>query len=408
MAATLLEVAVPVALFTTIVLALTALVLLAHKRLEPSGTVALAVGSGRTLEVEAGQRLLWALAKHDIYLPAACGGRGTCGQCRVTVTNGAQPLLPTETPHIAQDEADRGVRLACLLKLRGPLTVEIETDVLEARRVMAVIESSRSISAYLKEVVLRPEAPIDFEAGDYVLIETPPHRVDFELLEIDPKYRRKWEDNGFFELKSTVREPATRAYSIASPPQTPDRLALVIRIALPPPTAPRGTPPGRVSSYLFSRKPGDTLNLRGPFGDFHIKSTDREIVFIGGGAGIAPLRSMILDQLARQTRRKMSFWYGAREIDDLCYFDELSAAAASNENFDFQVALSGADSTTDWHGHRGLIHAVVRAQFLARHASPHEIEYYLCGPPLMSAAVLDMLAQLGVPRENIFFDDFGS
>jgi len=404
----LLQILVPVGVFTALIVALTALVMIARRLLEPTGTVTIELNASRSFEAPAGEKLLAALAAQGIFLPAACGGRGTCGQCRVTVTAAAPPLLPTEAPHIDAADAAAGVRLACMLKLRAPLAVRVPDDVLTARRLTAVVESTRNVATYLREIVLRPEAPLTFEAGDYVLVEAPAYRLDFAALSIEEPYRARWQDNGFFSLKVRARERETRAYSLAGAPAEPERLVLLVKIALPPPATPAGTPPGCVSSYLFARRPGDTVAIRGPFGDFHVQNTDREIVLIGGGAGLAPLRSIVLDQLRNGTRRRMSLWYGARDVDDLCYVAELQAAAAAHENFSYHVALSSADQRSDWLGYRGFIHAVVRDHYLAAHAAPDQIEYYLCGPPLMSAATLHMLAQLGVPRDNIFYDDFGA
>jgi len=404
----LLQILVPVSVFTALIVALAALVLLARRRLEPTGSVTIELNASRSLDAPAGEKLLAALAAQGIFLPAACGGRGTCGQCRVTVTAGAPPLKPTETPHIDAADAAAGVRLACMLKLRAPLAVRVPDDVLAVRRLTAVVESTRNVATYLRELVLRPEAPLTFEAGDYVLVEAPPYRLDFAALAIETPYRARWQDSGFFKLKSRSRVPETRAYSLAGAPADSDRLVLLVKIALPPPATPAGTPPGCVSSYLFARRPGDTVVIRGPFGDFHVQDTDREIVLIGGGAGLAPLRSIVLDQLGKGTHRRMSLWYGARDVDDLCFVAELQAAAAAHENFSYHVALSNTDGRSGWQGHKGFIHAVVRDQYLATHAAPDEVEYYLCGPPLMSAATLQMLAQLGVPRDNIFYDDFGA
>jgi Na+-transporting NADH:ubiquinone oxidoreductase subunit F len=403
-----LQVMLPVAVFTSVVVVLTALVLFARHRLEPSGVVSLNVNALRTLSIRAGNNMLWALAEHGIFLPAACGGRGSCGQCRIKVTAGVGLLLPTEELHIGTADAAAGVRLACMLKIRESMAIEVPEDVLEAQQLSAAVVSNRSVATYLKELVLRPESPIAFEAGDYLLVEAPAHKISFSDIAIDERFSSQWRENGFFGMQSTVREPVTRAYSIGSPPQQRDSVTLIVRIALPPPTAPSGTPPGMVSSYIFSLQPGDKVTVRGPYGEFHAQDTDREMVFIGGGAGIAPLRSIILDQLALGSRRKMSFWYGARDLGDLCYAAEFDAAAEANENFDYRVALSNPASGSDWSGYTGFIHAVVNEQYLRHHPAPREIEYYLCGPPLMSAAVLHMLEQIGVPRENVFFDDFGA
>jgi Na+-transporting NADH:ubiquinone oxidoreductase subunit F len=404
----LIEVLVPVTVFTTLILALTVMVWLARRGLEPTGSVLININSKRSLEVRAGERLLFALAEHGIYLPAACGGRGSCGQCLVTVTEGSRPLLPTEEPHIGATEAAAGVRLACMLKILDPISVRLEETVLSVQRLTAIVESNRSVATYLKELVLRPEFPLEFEAGDYLLVEAPPYRIEFSEFDIDTRFSGRWNDYGLFKLKSKSRELVTRAYSLANPPGEQDRITLVIRIALPPPTAPIATPPGCVSSFLFGLKPGDSISLRGPYGDFHVQDTDREMVFIGGGAGVAPLRSMILDQLETGTKRRMSFWYGALDVDDLCYVEEFRAAAAAHENFSYHVALSSIGATTDWDGSRGFIHAVAHEQYLQDHPAPESVEYYLCGPPLMSAAALQMLEKLGVPAENVFFDDFGT
>lgn len=401
------EILVPVSVFTAIVLTLTILVVLARQWLEPSGTLLLHVNSS-ALEVKAGEWLLFALAEHGIYLPAACGGRGTCGQCQVMITRGARPILPTEEPHISPADAASGIRLACMLKLVDPISIRLAEDVLTARQITALVQSNRSITPYLKELILKSEAPLNFEPGDYVLVEAPAYRMEFSAINIDARFHDRWEENGFFKLRSRSRKPTTRAYSLANPPSGNDRIELVIRIALPPPSAPRGTPPGCVSSYLFGLHPGDTVGLRGPYGDFHIQETEREMVFLGGGAGIAPLRSMILDQLNRKTARRMSLWYGARDIDDICYVDEFRAAEAAHSNFSYHVALSSVAAHSEWNGAIGFIHSVAYEHYLRHHPEPREIEVYLCGPPLMSAAALQMLRQLGVPEENVFFDDFGA
>ena len=404
----LLQILLPVATFTTLIVALTLLVHAARRRLEPSGQVTVSVNTSRSLTAPAGEQLLFALAADGIYLPSACGGRGSCGQCKVTVASTPRPLLPTEEPHISDDEARAGVRLACLLKLRESIAVRLPDDILSARRLTAVVESTRSVATYLREIILRPEQPLAFEAGDYVLVEAPPHRIDFAEFDIDAAYRTRWQESRFFRLKSRTRALETRAYSLGGPPAQPDRLMLLVKIALPPPTAPRGTPPGRVSSYLFSLQAGDTVVIRGPFGDFHVQDSEREIVLIGGGAGIAPLRAIVLDQLAKRTRRRMSLWYGARDVDDLCFVDEFEAAAAAHANFSFYLALSSSDASADWQGSKGFIHSVVYERYLKNHPAPSDVEYYLCGPPLMSAATLAMLERLGVPGDNVFFDDFGA
>ncbi len=402
-----LEIGLPVAVFTVVVLSLTIMVLAARHSLEPGGTVSIALNGRQAVEVPAGARLLEALAGHDIYLPAACGGRGTCGQCRVRVTSGASFAAPADELHISQADLSSGMRLACMLKVREPLAVDVPTDVLSVQRFEGVVTSNRSVATYLKELTLELDEPIDFEAGDYVLIEAPPHRLRFEDIDIGAPFTARWEESGLYDLKSIVRDSATRAYSLANPPQDDRHVVLVVKIALPPPGTPSGTPPGAVSSWLFGLKPGDRVPVRGPFGDFHARDGNGEMVLIGGGAGVSPLRSILLDLLGKRSRRRISLWYGARGHDELCYVDEFEAAAADHENFTYHVALSNEDPASDWPGHRGFIHSVVFDRYLKTHPDPSAVEYYLCGPPLMSAAVLKMLAELSVPEKQIFLDDFG-
>ena len=403
-----LQIALPVAVFTAVVLSLTLIVLVARRGLEPGGFVSVTLGGGRSINVPAGHRLLASLAANDIFLPAACGGRGTCGQCRIRVTSGGGFVTPTEELLISRDDIAAGMRLACMLKVREPVSVELSDEMLSVRRFEAVVESNRNVATYLKELVLRLDGPLEFEAGDYVLVDTPPHRLSFEDFEIDTPFRERWDASGLFRLKSVVREPVARAYSLANAPQDKQHAVLVVKVALPPPSAPAGTPPGQVSSYLFGLRAGDRISLRGPFGEFHIQESEKEMLLIGGGAGISPLRSMVLDLLARGSKRRIGFWYGARDFEDLCYVEEFEKLAATHDNFDFRLALSNVGPRSSWQGHRGFIHGVVLEHYLKDHPAPGEIEYYLCGPPLMSAAVLKMLEQLGVPEQQIFFDDFGA
>jgi Na+-transporting NADH:ubiquinone oxidoreductase subunit F len=403
------QIVVPAAVFTIIVLALAALVLAARRRLEPTGLVTIGVNGTRVLEVSAGRSLLWTLAENGIYLPAACGGRGTCGQCRVTVTSGGGPVLPTEDAHIDAAEQAAGVRLACMLKVRGPLSIVVPQPALSTQRWQCTVLTNRNVGTYLKELVLQLPAGerIRFAAGDYVLLEAPPHRLAFREFVIDADYRDDWNHNNLFGLTSVTSAATVRAYSLANPPQQDDRIVLVVRIATPPASAP-AAPPGRASSYIFSLKPGDIVSISGPFGEFHATDTGKEMVLIAGGAGIAPIRSIILDQLARGTGRKMSLWYGARDARDLCYVQELREEARRHPTFACHMALSSPRSSDQWTGPTGFIHRVVYEQYLKAHRAPQEVEYYLCGPPVMAVAVVKMLERLGVERANIFFDDFGT
>ncbi len=405
----LLQLLVPIAVFTGIVLVLSSLVLFARRWLEPSGPVSIDVNGERVIDASAGRRLLSTLADNGIHLPAACGGRGTCGQCRVTVKSGGGPPLPTEAVHIGADEQAQGVRLACAVKVREDMRIVVPASVLDVRQWSCEVVSTRNVATYVREVVLElPGAEkIEFSAGAYIVADVPPHRIEFGDFEIDEKYRDDWRQSGLLELESTVRTPVLRAYSLANPPQEGDRLVLLVRIAPPPATAPPGTPPGQASSYLFSLRRGDTLAVSGPFGDFHARDGDSEMLFVAGGVGIAPIRSIILDQLSRESHRKMSLWYGARDSKDLCYAEEFEELARRHANFALHIALSAPRDDDEWSGHTGFIHVVVREQYLSTHAAPGDVEYYLCGPPLMSASVIEMLEQLGVDRSQILFDDFG-
>jgi Na+-transporting NADH:ubiquinone oxidoreductase subunit F len=405
------QVIIATVIFTALVLLLCVAVLTARRALEPRGSVHVSLSDGRTLEVAAGRRLLWALAEQGLYLPAACGGRGSCGQCRVKILGHAPPLQPTEANHIGVREAQQGTRLACALVLRADLELELPPEVLGADRWQCTVRTSRHLSAFLKEVVLALPADerVQFQAGQYVLLEAPAHDLQFKDFDVDPEYRGEWERFGLLDLASKTREPTVRAYSLANPPSEDKALTLVVRIATPPAGAPPGTPPGQGSSYVFSLRPGASATARGPFGRFQVNPTQREVIFIGGGVGIAPLRAMILDQLLRvDAGRRMSFWYGARNKRELCYQREFQALARAHENFSLHLALSAPRADDQWSGDTGFIHTVLFEKYLKSHPAPEEAEYYLCGPPLMSAAVIQMLEDLGVERDNIFFDDFQS
>ena len=404
-----LQLIVPIAVFTGIVLVLSSLVLFARRRLEPSGPVTIEVNAERVIDAQAGRKLLWTLADNGIYLPAACGGRGTCGQCRVIVKSGGGLALPPEAVHISADEQADGVRLACAVRVRDDMQITVPASVLDVQQWSCEVVSARNVATYVREIVLKLPEPdrIEFSAGAYVVIEVPPHRIEFGDFEIDDRYREDWRSTGLLELESTVDTPVLRAYSLANPPQEDDRLVLLVRIAPPPATAPPGTPPGQASSYLFSVRAGDTLSVSGPFGDFRARDGDSEMLFIAGGVGIAPIRSIIHDQLSRGTRRKMSLWYGARDRFDICYVEEFEGLAARHDNFEVHVGLSAPRDDDEWKGHRGFIHRAVYERYLSTHKAPADVEYYLCGPPLMSASVIEMLEQLGVDRSQILFDDFG-
>lgn len=398
-------------LFTTVVLLLAALVLLARRTLAPAHAVEIVVNERRHLPATTGEKLLWALAARDIHLPAACGGRGSCGQCRVVVTDGGGPFLPTEANHISRRDAAMGMRLACMVTLHEDVGVRLPDALLEARAWRSRVRSNRNLTTYLKELVLELPDGLDltFAAGDYVLVEAPAQTVAYADLDIDPQYRDEWRRRGLFDLVAHIDVPTTRAYSVASHALERGVLKLVVRIAIPPPDAPAGAPPGKVSSWIFGLAPGDMVSLSGPFGTFHARDSEREMILVGGGAGIAPLRAMVFDQLlVRRTQRRLSLWYGARNMHELCYAEEFEALAARHDNFTYHVALSDPDVDAAWTGPRGFIHRVLLQDYLQDHPAPEEAEYYLCGPPLMSSAVVAMLEDLGVDRDSILHDDFGS
>lgn len=408
--ADVIQIVVPMALFTLVVVVLSVLVLVARRQLIPEVSVDVLVNEQQHVTGRSGDRLLWALADHGIYLPAACGGRGSCGQCRVVVSRGGGGLLPTEATHVTRLDAAKGVRLACMVTLREALSVRVPPDLLEAKRWQSRVLSNRSLTTYLKELVLEfpDELELAFEAGDYVLLEAPAGRVRYADFDIDAEYRSEWQHHGLFDLVAEIDMPTSRAYSLAN--HAGERqLKLVVRIAIPPPHGPPGCLPGKVSSYVFGLRPGDLVTLSGPFGEFHARASGREMILIGGGAGIAPLRAIILDQLLdRHADRRISFWYGARNPRELCYEEEFQKLADDHENFSYHVALSDPDVGPEWDGPRGLIHKVVLREYLRSHPRPEDAEYYLCGPPLMSSAVLAMLEDLGVDRDSVIFDDFGS
>jgi Na+-transporting NADH:ubiquinone oxidoreductase subunit F len=407
----MLQIIVPMAIFTLTVALLAFTVLMVRARLTIREPVSITVNERQALTVISGDTLLATLGEQGIQLPAACGGRGACGQCRVQIEGTVTPLLPTELNHIHRRDAAAGMRLACMVKVREDMQVRVPENVLEAQRCACRVVTNNNISTFLKQLVLElPEGvPFKFTAGDYVLLEAPAGKVDFGDFKIDAEYQQAWQSSGVSDRSVSLAEPTVRAYSLANPPGEQGRLMLVVRIALPPHGAQAEIPPGMVSSYIFSLRPGDQVSVTGPFGDFHAREGESEMIFVGGGAGIAPMRSIIHDQLiGRGARRKISFWYGSRNVRELCFYDEFSDLAARYENFSYHVALSGPGIEPTWQGDKGFIHTVLFEKYLRTHPSPEQVQYYLCGPPLMSAATLAMLEDLGVDRDNVLFDDFGS
>ena len=406
----MLEVILGIALFTVFILTLSALLLLARSKLVASGNVEIIVNEERTLNVPAGQKLIAALSSAGLYLPAGCGGKGTCGQCRVKVFEGGGPLLPTEAALVNRREAAQQVRLACQVSVRDALRIQIPDEVFGVRHWECTVRSNRNVATFIKELVL--ELPtgeeVPFRAGGYIQVHCPPYHGKFRDFDVDAIYRDEWDRHGLWELEAGTGEPTTRAYSMANYPDEKGVIILNVRIATPPPSAGKRIPPGVVSSYLFGLRPGDRLTISGPYGEFFARDTNKEMVFIGGGAGMAPLRSLILDQLKRlRSNRKISFWYGARSKLEMFYTEEFERLASEHENFNWTVALSEPLPEDAWTGATGFIHQVVYERYLAEHRAPEDCEYYLCGPPLMIAATREMLEGLGVDAENILLDDFG-
>jgi len=406
----MLEITLGVTLFTAIVLALVGIILLARTRLVPSGNVTINLNEERDIRTPAGMKLNAALASANILVSTACGGGGTCGQCRVKILSGGGEILPTERSLINRREAAEGARLSCQVVVKQDMKVRLPPEIFGVKKLRCTVRSNRSVSTYIKELVLEIPAGenIDFRAGGYIQMECPPHRVRLADFDIPAEFRDEWDRHNLWRFVSEVSQPVTRAYSMANYPGEQGIIMLNVRIATPPPTAP-DAPPGIMSSYIFSLRPGDTVTVSGPYGEFFARDTDAEMVFIGGGAGMAPMRAHILDQLKRVgTRRKLSFWYGARSRREIFYQEHFDRLQDEHPNFEWYVGLSDPQPADQWEGYRGFIHEVLLLHYLSSHQAPEECEYYLCGPPMMNAAVISMLEELGVERDNILLDDFGA
>ncbi|MEQ8313232.1 MAG: NADH:ubiquinone reductase (Na(+)-transporting) subunit F [Gammaproteobacteria bacterium] len=406
------EIILGVALFTGIVLALAAMVLTARSYLMPSGNTTLTVNDDQSLNVPLGSKLLDALTDNNMLIPAACGGTGSCGQCRVKVLEGGGSLLPVESSFISRREAAEGLRLACQVTIQKPepMRIWLPDTVLSAKSWQCRVRSCKNVATYIRELVFEmPSDPVfQFRAGGYVMIEAPPYQLRFTDFDIAERFRKDWKRNGLLDLESTSEEATARAYSIANYPDEKDIVMLNVRIATPPPGAKRGTPPGIVSSFLFGLKPGDMVEVSGPFGEFFVQESGAEMIFVGGGAGMAPLRSHILDQLLRvRSQRKISYWYGARSLREAFYVEQFERLAAEHDNFTWHLVLSEPLPEDEWSGLSGFIHQVIYEQYLKDHPEPEDCEYYLCGPPMMIAALSNLFDELGVEKDNIFFDDFG-
>ncbi len=408
--AVLQEVLLGVGLFTAIVLILVFVILVARSKLVSTGNVNITVNGELELAIPVGGKLMQGLADAELFVPSACGGGGTCGQCRVRVLSGGGAILPTETSVINKRDAADHYRLSCQVAVKQDMVVQVPDEVFGVKRYECTVVSNRNVSSFIKEfVVALPEGEeLEFRAGGYIQIECPPHDIKYKDFDIDERFRDEWDRYNLWKYESHVKKPETRAYSMASFPLEKTVIKLNVRIATPPPGADDSVPPGVMSSYIFSLKPGDKAVISGPYGEFFAKETDNEMVFIGGGAGMAPMRAHIFDQLIRRhSKRKMSFWYGARSLKEMFYAEEFDELAEKNDNFVWHLALSEPLPEDNWDSLTGFIHQVLYDEYLSEHDAPEDCEYYLCGPPMMNTAVIKMLENLGVPKENILLDDFG-
>ena len=406
------DIAFGVVTFATLVMVLVALILAARAKLVASGSVQIDINDDPAKRIEAapGNKLLGVLASEGIFLSSACGGGGTCGLCKCQVTEGGGHALPTEEAKLTRQEIREGWRLSCQVAVKQDMKVHVPEEFFGIAKLECTVLSNDNVATFIKELVLKlPEnVEMDFRAGGYVQVAVPAFHVRFADFEIPAMYREDWEKFGLFDLELDNREPeVVRAYSMANYPEEGGLLKFNIRIASPPPGG-KPVPPGIASTFAFSRKPGDKVTVFGPFGEFYARETGNEMVFIGGGAGMAPLRAHIFDQLRRlKSKRKISFWYGARSLREAFYVDEFDTLARENDNFEWHLALSDPLPEDEWAGAKGFIHQVVLEQYLKKHPAPEDCEYFLCGPPPMLAATMKMLHDLGVEREHILFDDFG-
>jgi len=405
------EIVLGVAMFTSVILLVVVLLLVAKRSLVASGEVTLLINDdpGKALRVPVGGTLLGTLAAQRIFVPSACGGKGACGVCEVIVREGGGDLLPTETGYISRGAAKRGCRLACQVKVKHDMKIEIAPEVFAVRKWQCTVVSNRNVATFIKELKLALPAgeEVPFRAGGYVQIECPAHELEFKSFAIDPQFRDAWDRFDLWRFRSRTDVPIERAYSMANYPNERGVLLFTIRIAFPPDYR-EDIPPGIMSSWIFNLKPGDSVTVSGPYGEFFARETEREMCFVGGGAGMAPMRSHIFDQLLRlNTRRKITFWYGARSLREAFYVDEFERLAQVHPNFEWHLALSEPLPEDNWTGPIGFIHQVLHDWHLARHPAPEDVEYYMCGPAMMNKAVIAMLLDLGVDRENIMLDDFG-
>jgi Na+-transporting NADH:ubiquinone oxidoreductase subunit F len=405
------EIYLGVGMFIAIVLALVFIIMFAKSKLVPEGDVQILINGdpAKSITTSPGGKLLGALADSGIFVSSACGGGGSCGQCHVHIKSGGGEILPTELDHISKRDAKEGLRLSCQVAIKQDMDIELPEEIFGVKKWECDVISNNNEATFIKELKLGiPDGEsVPFRAGGYIQIEAPPHHIKYSDFDVPEEYRPDWNHFGFFDVESKVDEETIRAYSMANYPEEEGIILLNVRIATPPPKN-LSLPAGKMSSFIWSLKPGDKVTISGPFGEFFAKDTDAEMVFVGGGAGMAPMRSHIFDQLRRlKTDRKISFWYGARSAREMFYVEDFDMLAAENENFDWHVALSDPQPEDNWKGMTGFIHLVLLENYLKDHPAPEDCEFYMCGPPMMNAAVINMLKDLGVEDENIMLDDFG-
>ena len=401
-----------VIMFTGVILSLVVMLMFAKSKLVAAGEVTITINDDpdKAIKASTGSTLLNTLGAQGIFIPSACGGKGSCGVCRVKVHSGGGAMLPTEVNWISRGEAREGTRLSCQVKVKEDLKIEVEPEIFSVRKWNCTVRSNNNVATFIKELVLELPAgeAVPFRAGGYIQIECPPHTVHYKDYLIGDEYKEDWDKFNLWRYTSVVDERVTRAYSMANYPDERGIIMLNVRVATPPPRLP-DVPPGKMSSFIFGLKPGDEVTISGPFGEFFATDTNAEMIFIGGGAGMAPMRSHIFDQFKRiHPNRKVSFWYGARSLREAFYVEEFDRIQAENENFNWYLALSEPQPADNWQGLTGFIHQVLYEHYLKDHKAPEDCEYYICGPPMMNSAVMAMLNNLGVEPENIFYDDFGS
>ncbi len=405
----MLEIGLGVTFFTAIILLLVTIILFAKSKLVASGNVKVTINGEKTIEAPVGSKLLGALADQGLFVASACGGGGTCAQCRVKIFEGGGVITPTELNHISKREAAGCDRLSCQVAVKQDLKIQVPEEVFGIKKWECTVRSNHNVATFIKELVLElPEGEdVNFRAGGYIQIECPPYECKYTDFKIDEKFHEDWDHFNIWKYESQVKEPVLRAYSMANYPEEKGIIMLNVRIATPPPRA-KDIPAGKMSSYIFNLKAGDKVTISGPFGEFFAKDTKAEMVFIGGGAGMAPMRSHIFDQLKRLgSDRKISFWYGARSRKEMFYVNDFDTLQKECNNFVWHAALSDPKPEDNWEGYTGFIHEVLYENYLKDHPAPEDVEYYMCGPPMMNAAVIKMLEDMGVEHENIMLDDFG-